>query len=229
MKARILVSICLIAGAVAWAQTTPPSQKVLDSKAAAKPAAKPTATTAAAPAKPAPKPAAPTAHPTKTALGGAPAPAAKPAAKPAPQAGAKSIAKKPAARKPAAAVSKAVLKAPAVKREARQISVAGKRDPFVSPIRESGGTGPTCTTGKKCLAIDTVDLKGIVRMQQGMIAVVESSTRKVTFFLRENDPVFNGYVMKITLDSIVFRENVVDKAGNQSTRDVIKRVVAPAV
>jgi len=68
-----------------------------------------------------------------------------------------------------------------------------------------------------------------VRAPSGSIAVVESSTRKVTYFLRESDPVFNGYVVKITADSILFRENVVDRVGKQSTRDVVKKVNAPVV
>ncbi len=126
-------------------------------------------------------------------------------------------AKKPAA-KPAATAAKAAPKGPM------------KRDPFVSPVREGGGPGgPDCTVGKKCLAVDAILLRGIVRAPSGSIAVVESSTRKVTYFLRENDPVFNGYVVKITADSIMFRENVMDRLGKQSTRDVVKRVSAPPV
>jgi type IV pilus assembly protein PilP len=105
---------------------------------------------------------------------------------------------------------------------------AGKRDPFVSPVREGGGNGPSCTVGKKCLAIDSVVLKGIVTATAGSIAVVVNS-RNATYFLRENDPVFNGYVVKITPDSIVFRETVMDRVGKTTTRDVVKRVSAPAV
>jgi hypothetical protein len=41
--------------------------------------------------------------------------------------------------------------------------------------------------------------------------------------------VFNGYVVKITPDTIVFRENVMDRMGKLSTRDVVMKVVAPAV
>jgi hypothetical protein len=62
-----------------------------------------------------------------------------------------------------------------------------------------------------------------------MIAVVESSTRKISYFLRENDPVFNGFVVRITFDTVVFRENVMDRLGKQSTRDVVMKVVAPVV
>ncbi len=136
---------------------------------------------------------------------------------------ARPAAKKPAA-KPSAATTKAALKVPA-----RPVA-PGKRDPFVSPVRELGGpAGPTCTTGKKCLAVDSILLRGIVKSQQGMIAVVESSTRHLSYFLRENDPVFNGYVLRITGDTVVFRENVTDRMGKTATRDVALKVVAPVV
>ena len=72
-------------------------------------------------------------------------------------------------------------------------------------------------------------LRGIVKSQAGMIAVVESSVRRISYFLRENDPVFNGYVVKITGDTVVFRENVMDRLGKQSTHDVVMKVVAPVV
>jgi hypothetical protein len=108
---------------------------------------------------------------------------------------------------------------------------AGKRDPFISVVVGSGpaGLAATCVTGKKCLQVGSIILRGIVKAPSGMIAVVESSARRVTYFLRENDPVFNGYVLKITGDSVVFRENVLDNLGRTTTRDVVKRVQAPAV
>lgn len=107
-------------------------------------------------------------------------------------------------------------------------SVAGKRDPFVSPIvsKVSGPIG--CSGGKKCLVVDQIALKGIVKAPTGMIAVIENAGRKA-YFMRENDPVYNGFVVKITPDSIVFRETVTDRIGRSSTRDVVKRVNAPAV
>ncbi len=155
---------------------------------------------------------------------------AKPAAAPM-----KPAAASPMARKPAKAPAKAKAKpaATAVKKAAAPATTAkagpAKRDPFISPIREQGAAGPACTTGKKCLAINTIVLRGIVKSQAGMIAVVESSARRISYFLRENDPVFNGYVVKITGDTVVFRENVMDRVGKQSTRDVVMKVVAPVV
>jgi hypothetical protein len=112
-----------------------------------------------------------------------------------------------------------------------QPSRVAKRDPFLSPIvRAESVQGVPCEgAGKKCLAPNQVVLRGVVRTPDGMIAVVEATARKISYFLRENDPVFNGYVVRITSDSVVFRESAVDNMGRQTTRDVIKRVTAPSV
>ncbi len=88
--------------------------------------------------------------------------------------------------------------------------------------------GSGCSTGKRCLAIDQIALKGVVKSDAGMIAVVVNALNKA-YFLRENDPVFNGYVVKITGDSIVFKETVQDKLGKPFTREVTKKIFTPAV
>ncbi len=103
----------------------------------------------------------------------------------------------------------------------------GRRDPFVSPVvSHAGGSG--CSTGKKCLEIGAINLRGVVRSENGFIAVVSNSMNKA-YFLRENDPVFNGYVMKITGDSIVFQETLQDRMGKTFTREVVKKITTPAV
>jgi len=102
-------------------------------------------------------------------------------------------------------------------------TLTGKRDPFVSVIRMQSPTGPACATGKKCLVAGQIELKGVVQSESGMIAVVENPQRQ-TYFLHEKDPVFNGEVLKIEPGEIVLRETVVDRAGRQSTREVVKRV-----
>jgi len=106
-------------------------------------------------------------------------------------------------------------------------SANGRRDPFLSPVvSHAGGSG--CSTGKKCLEIGAINLRGVVRSQNGFIAVVSNSMNKA-YFLRENDPVFNGYVMKITGDSIVFQETLQDRLGKSFTREVVKKITTPAV
>lgn len=116
-------------------------------------------------------------------------------------------------------------KAPAAPAE-QSVAQNGRRDPFVSPIVTMSSLGSGCSTGKRCLAIDQINLKGIVKAESGMIAVVVNAAEKA-YFLRENDPVFNGYVVKITGDSIVFKETFRDKLGKPLTRDVTKTISRP--
>lgn len=109
------------------------------------------------------------------------------------------------------------------------ISMAGgRRDPFLSPVVNHSMGGSGCSTGKRCLAVDQIALTGIVKSDAGMIAVVINAMNKA-YFLRENDPVFNGYVVKITGDSIVFKETMQDKLGKPFTREVTKKITTPAV
>jgi Tfp pilus assembly protein PilP len=111
---------------------------------------------------------------------------------------------------------------------ARAFGAHGRRDPFVSPIRTgsvNSGPTPNCTSGKRCLSIPELVLQGTVKDTTGkMMAVVANSTKK-TYFLRENDQVFNGSVEKITSDSIIFREYVKDPLGRETAREVVKKLV----
>jgi hypothetical protein len=112
------------------------------------------------------------------------------------------------------------------KTEDKKWAMNGRRDPFFSPVVQQNGSG--CSTGKKCLEIGNINLRGVVKSESGFIAVVTNNLNKA-YFLRENDPVFNGYVMRITGDSVVFQETVQDKLGKPFTREVVKRIFTPAV
>jgi len=117
---------------------------------------------------------------------------------------------------------------PEPKHPEKTYSSAGKRDPFISPVVTRSISGSGCSSGKRCLAIDQIALTGIVKSDTGMIAVVVNAMNKA-YFLRENDPVFNGYVVKITGDSIVFKETLQDKLGKPFEREVTKKIFTPAV
>jgi Tfp pilus assembly protein PilP len=112
------------------------------------------------------------------------------------------------------------------KAEEKKWAMNGKRDPFFSPVVHQEGSG--CSTGKKCLEINAINLRGVVKSDNGFIAVVTNNIGKA-YFLRENDPVFNGYVVRITGDSVVFQETVQDKLGKTSTHEVVKKIFTPAV
>jgi hypothetical protein len=131
-----------------------------------------------------------------------------------------------ASEKPADA-SKSVEGAKAPKPEDKKWAMTGKRDPFFSPVLQQTTT-PGCSTGKKCLEIGQINVRGVVKAESGFIAVVTNSLNKA-YFLHEKDPVFNGYVVKITGDSVVFQETFQDKLGKSLTREVVKKILTPAV
>jgi hypothetical protein len=153
---------------------------------------------------------------------------AKPAAKPSPKK--QAVAAKPAAPQGPVDVENAKSGDPkdAKTDASKPINLTSRRDPFVSPVVSHSMTGSGCSTGKRCLAIDQIALKGVVRADSGMIAVVVNAVNKA-YFLRENDPVFNGYVVKITGDSIIFKETIQDKLGKPFEREVTKKITTPAV
>jgi hypothetical protein len=109
-----------------------------------------------------------------------------------------------------------------------KFSANGRRDPFISPVISHAGGASSCNSGKKCLEIGTLNLRGVVHGETGFIAVVSNGLNKA-YFLRENDPVFNGYVVKITGDSIIFQETLQDRLGKSFTREVTKKITTPAV
>ncbi|MFZ0731591.1 MAG: AMIN domain-containing protein [Candidatus Sulfotelmatobacter sp.] len=170
----------------------------------------------AAPAKPAPA---------KLAVAKAEAPKASVPAKQTPKQPKTVVAAKPAPAAPAMA-AEALPKPAAAKPEDKKWAMNGKRDPFFSPVVQQSGSG--CSTGKKCLEINAINLRGVVKSDSGFIAVVTNNMNKA-YFLRENDPVFNGYVVKITGDSVTFSETVQDKLGKPLTHEVVKRIFTPAV
>jgi Tfp pilus assembly protein PilP len=104
----------------------------------------------------------------------------------------------------------------------------GKRDPFVSPVVARGPMGP-CAGGKRCLAIDQLEVHGVVKGPKGWIAIVTNPAKK-TYFLNDNDELYDGSVVKISGDSVLFKQNVLDAMGRTSTRQIEKKLVpGPAV
>ena len=218
-----LISAMLLAGA-AVAQSAPASQTVQNPQPPSKIqnginavkgalknpfAPKTKAATPQAPAKPQPAAAAKQAAP----------PPAKPAAKAKPvQAKTK---KKPAPVKAAEAAPAVAQSTPA------KLPNPGKRDPFLSLLAPKA-PAPTCSTGKRCLAVDQILLRGVVLTKNGNIAMVENESKR-SYYLHENDALFDGSVVKITGDSVTFRQESSDVLGRPVSKEVVKKVTAPAV
>ena len=75
--------------------------------------------------------------------------------------------------------------------------------------------------------VGEISLHGVVRSSSGYIAVVVNGEH--TYFLRENDPLADGAVERITNNAIILRERTSDVLGRSVTREVTKKLGAPAV
>ena len=118
---------------------------------------------------------------------------------------------------------------PVAQAEPAKLPNPGKRDPFLSPLVAAGARNPSnCSTGKRCLVVDQIVLKGVVQMRNGNLALVENAGKR-PYVLHENDSLFNGSVVKITGDSLILREVSNDILGRPVTKEVVKKVTAPSV
>jgi hypothetical protein len=101
-----------------------------------------------------------------------------------------------------------------------------RRDPFESLLnRQTAGAGKNLPPGKAGLQVSTLRLDGIVRSQNGMIAVV-SNPQLRTYFLHEGDQLYDGRVDKIAMDGVAFHEIGKDAFGKPVERQVNKRIYA---
>ena len=236
MKRAMSTMAVLLAASLAFGQSTAskPAAAPAKTKTAKNTSAKPAKTAASAKAAPKKstsspaKPAAPKAAVSKPAAKAKPA-SVKAAAKPAAKAAAPKPVAKPAVAKAKAPAKPAAAAAAAPAQGTGAQAASRRRDPFINPItavRE--GLSTACQGGKRCLEVTEIILRGIVRAPTGMIAVVENAAQR-TYFLRENDPIYNGFVQKITPDTVVFKEHFIDSLGRDNQREIVKTVNAPVV
>lgn len=105
----------------------------------------------------------------------------------------------------------------------------GRRDPFrslIGPARTSGiGERPPGTPG---FLVDEIDLAGVIRTKQRMVAMIAGPDNK-GHLLSVGDKVFDGEVVRITQDSIVFRQEVNDPTRIERFREVVKELAPQSV
>ena len=149
----------------------------------------------------------------------APAPATKTTPKPAAKAA--KPAAKPSGKKAAGST--------AAKRGEGEVKVA-RRDPFESLIgrkQAQDALAKNLPPGKAGLQVGTLQLEGIVKSVNGMIAVVANPQQR-TYFLREGDQLYDGKVDKISMEGVTFHEEAKDAFGKPVEREVIKRLYSSA-
>jgi len=104
----------------------------------------------------------------------------------------------------------------------------GRRDPFrslVGPkIETRTGDRPEGTAG---FLIDEMDLQGVIRTRQGLVAMINGPDNS-GYLLRVGDKVFDGEVIQITADSVIFRQEVNDPISIERFRQVVKELAPQA-
>jgi len=99
-----------------------------------------------------------------------------------------------------------------------------RRDPFksllASPDRpEFRGPRPEGVPG---LLIDEIDLTGVFRTSKGWVAQVVAANQKKSYLLRVGDQVYDGDVVSINKNEVVFKQIVQDPTALKPFREVVK-------
>lgn len=101
-----------------------------------------------------------------------------------------------------------------------------RRDPFKSLLEAR--TRPTIRgqrpEGIPGLLIDDIDLKGTFIMPDGPIAQIQSADKDQAYLLRVGDQLFDGDVVSITENEIVFKQLVDDPTAIKPFREVVKKL-----
>jgi hypothetical protein len=99
-----------------------------------------------------------------------------------------------------------------------------RRDPFKSLLaapdrQEFRGPRPEGVPG---LLIDEIDLTGIFRTSKGFVAQFSASNQKKSYLLKEGDQLYDGDVVSINKNEVVFKQVVQDPTALKPFREVVK-------
>jgi len=99
-----------------------------------------------------------------------------------------------------------------------------RRDPFKSllaatELPELRGPRPEGIPG---LLIDEVILTGIFKTQDGFVAQVQSAENEKSYLLKGGDQLYDGDVVRITDNEVIFKQIVQDPTALKPFREVVK-------
>lgn len=101
-----------------------------------------------------------------------------------------------------------------------------RRDPFVSLLErtrldEREGPRPEGVPG---LLIDEVDLKGIFELNGRNFAQVQTADKERSYLIQEGDTLYDGEVVAINREEVVFKQIVNDPSIIKPFREVVKKL-----
>lgn len=100
----------------------------------------------------------------------------------------------------------------------------GRRDPFVSLVARGADLRPDSRPeGLGGLLINDITVRGIFQAPERITAMLEAPDDR-TYIVHVNDRLFDGFIRAITLDSVVFSQDVNDPLSLVKQREVRKPI-----
>jgi hypothetical protein len=101
-----------------------------------------------------------------------------------------------------------------------------RRDPFRSllaqqEVEAERGNRPEGVPG---LLVDEITLTGIIQTRQGFVAQVQAADKDKSFLLKAGDQLFDGDVVSITRNEVVFKKIVNDPTRLKPFVEVVKKL-----
>lgn len=100
-----------------------------------------------------------------------------------------------------------------------------RRDPFrsllVTPPGERDSERPEGVPG---LLIDEIEIEGVFILEDGPVVQVISSDKETSYLLRPGDQLWDGEVVSIGLDEVVFKQRIEDPTALKPFREVVKKL-----
>jgi Tfp pilus assembly protein PilP len=138
-------------------------------------------------------------------------------------AGAETTARAQKAPAPAPAAAPAAAQPAPAPVRAYNYDSSGRRDPFITLDRASDpkGSARDKLAGLAGLAINEATVKGVVKSQGRLVAMVQSPDNK-TYIVRPNDRLLDGAVRAVTPEAVVFVQQVSDPLSLVKQREIRK-------
>lgn len=101
-----------------------------------------------------------------------------------------------------------------------------RRDPFRSLVRERADNMDLTQRpeGVPGLLIDEIEIEGIFLLEEGPVAQVVSASQRTSFLLRPGDQLWDGEVVDINMQELVFKQSVNDPTALKPFREVVKEL-----
>ncbi len=102
---------------------------------------------------------------------------------------------------------------------------ANRRDPFQSLLLRVQQKDAKRPEGVPGALIDEIEIRGIFRTSKGYVAQIAVQNQQKNYLVREGEQVYDGDVLRIEKNEVVFRQIVNDPTVVKPFREVVKKLL----